>query len=34
LKRMLEMTRIDELLPTASSLEEAKAELRGRAARA
>lgn len=34
LKRMLEMTRIDELLPTASNLEEAKAELRGRAARA
>lgn len=34
LKRMLEMTRIDELLPTSNSLEEAKSELRGRAARA
>jgi anti-anti-sigma factor len=34
LKRMLEMTRIDELLPTASSLAEAKMELRGKAARA
>jgi anti-anti-sigma factor len=34
LKRMLEMTRIDELLPTSRSLTEAKAELRGKAARA
>jgi hypothetical protein len=34
MKRMLEMTRIDELLPTSNSLAEAKAELRGRAARA
>jgi len=33
LKRMLEMTRIDELLPNSSSLDEAKAELRGKAAR-
>ncbi len=34
MKRMLEMTRIDELLPSSNSLAEAKAELRGRAARA
>jgi anti-sigma B factor antagonist len=34
MRRMLEMTRIDELLPTSNSLAEAKAELRGRAARA
>ncbi len=34
LKRMLEMTRIDELLPSSSSLAEAKAELRGKAAKA
>jgi anti-sigma B factor antagonist len=34
MKRMLEMTRIDELLPTSNSLAEAKAELRGKAARA
>lgn len=34
LKRMLEMTRIDELLPTSGSLASAKAELRGKAARA
>jgi len=34
LKRMLEMTRIDELLPSSPSLTEAKAELRGKAARA
>ncbi|MFL6415867.1 MAG: STAS domain-containing protein [Bryobacteraceae bacterium] len=33
LRRMLEMTRIDELLPTSGSLAEAKAELRGKAAR-
>jgi anti-anti-sigma factor len=33
LKRMLEMTRIDELLPTSRSLSDAKAELRGKAAR-
>jgi anti-anti-sigma factor len=34
MKRMLEMTRIDELLPTSKSLTDAKAELRGKAARA
>jgi len=34
LKRTLEMTRIDELLPASNSLAEAKAELRGKAATA
>lgn len=33
MKRMLEMTRIDELLPSSCSLAEAKSELRGKAAR-
>jgi anti-anti-sigma factor len=34
LKKMLEMTRIDELLPAVNSVSSAKAELRAKAARA
>ena len=34
LKKMLEMTRIDELLPASESISTAKAELQGKAARA